>query len=663
MKKQLLLSLVALFTTLSICGQTKYGNVTMDELNMTTYEKDTTASAVVLSNIGFTRFRYDDRAGFQFETTVSVRIKILKSDGLDLCNVSVSYYELDYKNKEQITGLSGTTYNNENGKIVKTKLSKDYITDEQQENIKLKKFTMPGAKIGSVIEYKYTLVSDFYYYLRDFYFQKTSAPTLYAAYEIRIPEYFNFHVNQQGYSRISGDTKTVNESFSITYKDNNGRTAMDRVNCLAKEYKLEGHDIPALKYEPYVWTNKDYLDKISFELQSVQFPHSTIRNYSTTWAQIDQDILGKEKYGKYLNKKDLFKDVVKTDNVTLQYATEVQQIIKNKVKWNDKMGIYPEDLKESLKTGLGSSADMNFLLINALSTAGFQSFPVILSTRSNGRLPMTHPSIDAFNCVITGLQIGEETYYTDASNKFGDWNILPEECMVMQARKLMPSHGEWVDLSTISKGSDLILAQIKVEENSLNRIVKENLRGNKSLTFRNGYNSFKDEAEFIEKWSATVDMQIEDFKVEGLDQSGEIKTSYIAKSDFSRDDVVYISPMIEKHLSQNPFKEEKRTLPINFDFLLTYVQVCTIDIPEGYVVDELPKSEQYTFGENDISLIYKIVATGNKIQFQYKYVLNRLLFVAEEYNDLKNFFAKMVMKNSELIVLKKATQTENESPN
>lgn len=166
------LILMLLVSTCLSYSQTKFGNATMDELNMTVYPQDSTASAVILSKEGETRFIYNEVNGFQFEYTLKVRMKILKNEGLDLCNQSISYYQESRSTGEKIIGLSGTTYNLENGKIVKTKLSNDYIFDEDVENLwKVKKFSMPGAKVGSVVEYKYTITSIYLYELREFVFQ------------------------------------------------------------------------------------------------------------------------------------------------------------------------------------------------------------------------------------------------------------------------------------------------------------------------------------------------------------------------------------------------------------------------------------------------------------------------------------------------------------
>ena len=79
-----------------------------------------------------------------------------------------------------------------------------------------------------------------------------------------------------------------------------------------------------------------------------------------------------------------------------------------------------------------------------------------------------------------------------------------------------------------------------------------------------------------------------------------------------------------------------------------------VKIPEGYAIEELPQSEKIIFGDNnDLSFTYRIAVTGNDVSVQYQYVVNTLLVLPDAYADLRDFFSKIVQKNSAQIVLKK----------
>jgi len=653
------LMLLFFFLTSEIYSQSKYGNVTMDEMTMETYFPDTTAAAVMLLKYGDTRFVLNTNKGFQFETVIETKIKILKSEGLEWCDQQISFYEESNSRKEEIRGLSGMTYNLEDGKIVKTKLSKDHIFEEETDKKwKVKKFTMPAAKVGSVIEFKYTLISDFFWVLRDFTFQ-ASIPIVFCKYDITIPEYFVFNTNFQGYISLDTKRQPVNESFHLPHRDDHGNY-QSQVRCTAEQTISIGKNVPALKNESYLWTINDYISKVSFELKRIQFPYSTVKNFSNTWDDVDKGFMESGYFGGNLKKADLFKNEISKTDITLDKAKEIQDMVKYRVKWNDKNAVGTKDLKNALKDGIGNCADVNFLLINALKAGGFEAYPVLLSTRSNGRLPF-HPTEDAFNYVITAVKIDTTMYYTDAASKYGDWNLLPTKCMVPQGR-VMTSSGRpyWVDLSTLTPSSSLRVSQCEFTGTQFKAAVTETLKGSISNSVRTTYSSAKDENEFLESMSKRLGADIGDFKVTNLDDTGNpLVFNYIQSSDLSLDDdIIYLNPLTEKLFSSNPFKEEAREYPIQFNYLLNYVQIADITVPDGYVIDEVPKSEKIVFNDNDIALTYRITKTDKLIRVYYQYQLKKLLFLPQEYDNVKEFFSKLILKNSEMIVLKKTTANE-----
>lgn len=646
---------VALFLSSSqSLAQTKYGKVTMEELNMTTYPQDTVAEAVILSNVGDIRFVYSsDNGDFQYEYTVEKRIKILNEKGLEWCNDQIDYYVRNRENKEDIRKLEGTTYNLENGKIVKTKMSKDNIfQEEQDDNWKRTKFTLPGAKVGSVIEYKYTIVSDFYYEIRDFIFQY-GIPSEYTAFEIVIPEYFIYNVNQQGYENIPGEKTPTNETFRITY-----RGGSENITCSAEKINYKGINIAALRREPYLWTLNDYRSKVGFELRQTQFPHSMTRSFSSSWEKVDERIWDSDLLGGNLKKEGLFKDDVAGTEQSIQGAIAIDQMLKSKVKWNEKNALYPSNLGKALKEGLGNSADMNFLLINALNAAKFNAFPILLSTRSNGRLPISNPSMTSFNYVVTGLQIDTVMYVIDASDKYGAWNVLPDKAMVPQGRMMVSKMGRWTDLSNTNKGAAIFSSMVTVEPDKIVTKNSKVYRGQESRTIKETfYTDYKSKEDYIEKLEAKIGNKIEDFEITGIDNGyQDVKIKYTeTKDEDSNADLIYLTPIENVGLGENPFKNEIRKYPINYNFLTNRLFNVNIAIPEGYQVDELPQSVQFTLANKQVGFTYMIGQAANHINVKCQYQINDLLVAQTEYDSLKELYAQIAKKLSEQIVLKKIT--------
>ena len=251
----------------------KFGDISPEILKMKTYDKDTTASAVVLYEYCEVYYSINTiTADFEIVSEYTVRIKILKPEGTKFANQSIGFYKGSTRaTSEEITGLSGFTYNLEGGKIVKEKLSKDYIfTEDITEHRKRMKFAMPAVKEGSVFEYKYKQTSPYYDNPLNYKFQR-SIPVQYSYFIIQIPEYFTFNKETKGYEPIKVNVKKINQTLMFKTQT---------INCTAEEISVETKNLPALKDESYVWNHYDYMAGISFELKSKQFPGQLYKNYT-----------------------------------------------------------------------------------------------------------------------------------------------------------------------------------------------------------------------------------------------------------------------------------------------------------------------------------------------------------------------------------------------
>ncbi len=423
------------------------------------------------------------------------------------------------------------------------------------------------------------LVSDFYWMLRDFDFQE-SIPVEYSVFDITIPEYFRYTPNYQGYLRFNTKSEFENENFPAAYRDRFG-VYQEALRWTSSRTITEVRNAPAMKKESYVWAISDYISRVSYELKNIDLPFAEKAHNitSSSWSKVAGNYMGASSFGKRLKEEKLFKDEISQGDPTLDRAREIQDMIKYKVKWNDRNARIPGNLTNVLKKGEGNSADINFLLINALKTGGFDAFPVLLRTRSDGRLPMFRPTERAFDYVITGIQIDTTIYYTDAAAKYGNWNILPEECMVPNACELRDERFHWRDLSTIAPSSAVKMANFKFTDSKAKAKVTETLKGNTAYNARSSYFDAKDEQDYVEKKSARLEAEIDSFSISNLDNTAEALTmSYVQMQDINLDeDVVYINPIVEKLYSTNPFTEEKREYPVQFDNLMNYVQI--IDIP------------------------------------------------------------------------------------
>jgi len=118
-------------------------------------------------------------------------------------------------------------------------------------------------------------------------------------------------------------------------------------------------------------------------------------------------------------------------------------------------------------------------------------------------------------------------------------------------------------------------------------------------------------------------------------------------------DVLYLNPFIVFREEANPFKLEKRLYPVDFDTQVEKMYLGKYTIPEGFQVDELPKSRVLVMPDKSAKYSYSVTQFGNTINISSNLQINKTLFTQEEYPGLREFYNQVIAKQAEQIVLKK----------
>ena len=626
---------------------------------MTIYEKDTAASAVVLYENMDTYYEYDNELFFRVVNRYFVRIKILTNDGLSQADQQIyRYLGATNRMSDQLFGLTGFTYNLVNGKIEKTKLSKEHIFEEKtSEHLSRTKFAFQSVKPGSVIEYKYELSSPRYWDLNDYYFQR-SIPVKYSKYSLKIPEYFYFKKETRGTEPILPKESRENQTIVIS-----GRP----FNFTANTYEFVTKDLPGLKDESYVWSIRDFLAKVTFELHSFVIPGIVHETYSNTWERVDEKLLPDSDFGKQFNHK-FFKDKLPTLLTAEMTDTEkvraIYNMVKKEVKWNEENTFWVKNPREALKKGLGTSAEINAILISALREAGFNAYPIAMRLRHTGRIPITHPTIDNFNYFIAAVDIDGKPVYMDAVTTHSDLNVMPTSRLADFSRSIREEkQSAMVNLTNISKSSGTTVITAMFNENGeLSGKVQEAFSSQLGYELRNRISQSKDEQEFFDKIAAAQNIEISSYLTKDIantDKRVTLEYDFTKKDVVTGDEYIYFNPLVFPLYEESPFKAEERKLPVEFSYPYDKRYVVTIDIPEGYEVEALPTSTKVTINDkNDIVYQYLITEykeTG-KIAISLQFALNRIIYLQNEYQSLRDFFLYLATSNNEQVVLKKIAQ-------
>ena len=672
--KHLLAGLVLALSSQILIAQKapiKFGDIPIEDLKMATYPKDSSASAVILTDFGQSSLTYSQSDGFSLLFERITRIKILSKDGLDWATFSIPLYK-DGGANEKLSGLKGATYNLENNKVVETKMKNDAVFKEKAtENLDIVKVTLPGVKVGSVIEISYKVMSDFLFHFQDWEFQST-IPARWSEYRATIPEYYNYDKYTQGYIPLTiVEEQDVPSSITLTSseRESTGRFGAvktefttDRVEFKEKRSRWAAQDVPAFNAEPFITTPKDYILKINFELAYKKFPGRPIEPIMGSWADLNKQYSESEHFGKEITGNGFLKKTVEEITAGLsapeQKISAINNYVKQNVEWNGYSFKFTDSpLRKILDEKKGSSADINLLLGSMLEKAGFDVSPVLLSTRDHGFVRQTIPISSQFNYVVCLVKLNDKMILLDATDRWLPTGTLPQRCLNGNGFIVSKDGAvNWIPLkSTKSKKySNVDLAVTPAGE----------LRGKLSLD-QSGYYAqsgrkellTKGESGYVKDMIANRSWLVEKSEFKNAKDIGEsfkeLHDVVISDHAVVTDGIIYINPFIDQQEKENPFKLEKREYPVDYGSPLEKLYICKISVPDGYAVDELPKSVVIKLPNNSARYVYNLVQAGNSISLTSHLQINNSLFTQDEYPHLREFYTQLVSKQAEQIVLKK----------
>jgi hypothetical protein len=626
----------------------KFGTVAPADIQSRAYAPDTTAEAVILDDFGETFLEEDEHRGYRVAYRRLTHIKILKKSGYSWASVSVPMYRAGTNQQETIREVRGRTYNaNPGGGATTVDLTEKEVFEENLgDGWFAAKFTLPDVREGSVIEYSYVVLSDFVFRLNDWAFQH-EIPVRRSEHHLALSPNFQYRVIFNGPVALSLDRSSPGLNGGIRYE-----WAMDNV--------------PPLREEPYMTALNDYRARIRFELTGTTLPGQGPRSYSKTWEDLDKTLLTEAEFGQALNRTGFLKDLgqqLKTGYPdTLARLTAAHDLVKTLMTWNGKHTIWAGSaLKTAYERKTGSAAEINLLLVGLLREAGLDAQPVVLSTRRHGLVPQNYPLLTWFNHVVALVTAGGRDVLLDATSPLLAADMLPAECLNGTGRLIHLRRPRWVSLAPRQR-------QVTVHTLALTLKPDGSLSGT-AETSHSGYAGLQRRTEVFTKGvSAFLQKDLPraypscTLSLPAVDNADSVGKSLVTRCTLESTELVqtagnrlYLTPLLSTARRENPFKSPKRAFPVDFGAALEETSLISFAVPEGYVVEELPKSLGIALPNDGGRYTFSVLQslTDNKLRVTSRLVLRKTVFTPDEYGALREFFDKIVAKQAEQVVLKK----------
>ncbi|QDK78456.1 DUF3857 domain-containing protein [Spirosoma sp. KCTC 42546] len=619
---------------------------------------DSTAEAVVLYDYGEVWFDKSDN-DIWLNTTYHVRLKIRKKSAYDRATIQQITRRGTMGQHELVSDFEGYTYNLTNGDVSISQLKKEgHFTEKASDQFWVEKYTLPNVREGSIIEYKYTVRTPFgvTYNPRTWRFQQ-DIPVRWSEYRITIPDYFYYKMLMSGYLAM-----LVNDRKSTTVGLFSGQP-----DVTASAYRFAMKDIPAFRDEAYITTDDDYMAKIEFELASYQIPGSTgivRKDIAVSWETLDKTLLTDIDFGGQIKRTGFLRETAKSllasQADTLGRVKAAYDYIRQTIKWNDDAGIWSSTgIKKVLENKKGNAADINLMLIALLREMDIDANPVILSTRSHGRINELYPLIKKFNYVVAQVSVGGKDLLLDATDAFLPVGMLPLHCLNGKGRLVHPTKSRFVSLNPYERDVEVHMGTFTLTEDG-------EVSG-KLAHSHGGYSAWSARKQFATdgkaKYLESIQKKRPAWQIDKVDFSGADEKSSAFNTDYTitipeacgrAGDRYYFHPMLTEAHTVNPFKETDRLYPVDFGIPIEETFSATYTLPKNFKVEELPKPVSMVLPENGGRFMYQVgVVSENQIQIISRISLRKPMYFAEEYGSLRELFSRIVAKHAEQIVLKR----------
>ena len=650
----------------------KFGQIDAQDLTAAPFAADS-AAAVVLCDFGRSRLK-GKSSGLQVVFERVTRIKILTKAGFDEATVEIPLYHRG-DNQERISNLRGFTYNLVNGAVEKTKLeASGAFFEKRTANVNVQKFTLPNVRAGAVIEFAYTLSSDFLFNFQDWTFQR-DIPVRWSEYRVSIPSFYRYKIIYQNSRDFTVNNAHVGSTNLLLDHKLSGGGMLDghvtgsvTISAPTEEHQWALKDVPALVPEPYMTTAQDYVARLDFELAGEQWPDQPYHDLTGTWAQVDERLLADEHFGGRFGRASLLKeqlrDVATQFPVITERAAAVREAVLAAVRYDgtDRYSA-PDPLRKAFDAHRGTSADVNLLLIAALRDAGLPAHPLLLSTRDHGHVSQEFPLLDRFNYVVALVPLPDgKDLLVDATEPLLPCGVLPERCLNQAGRLIMknPAEGRWVDLSPSQR-------HVRYQQIALTMDAQGGLSGTVHEE-RGGYAGTDARQELAslgeKKYLANLTQQHEGWTVPSI-KLGQVESldkpllldyalAQPAAAGSEAPSTIYLSPLSDFGARQNPFRRPNRTFAVDFGVAQEEIVLLTLTLPAGYELAEVPKPALITLPNDRGRFVYSVnVAAPGVVQLTSRLSLRDTVYPPAAYASLRELYRLLMVRQSEKLIIQK----------
>ena len=268
---------------------------------------------------------------------------------------------------------------------------------------------------------------------------------------------------------------------------------------------------------------------------------------------------------------------------------------------------------------------------------------------------------------MAAANINGENCLLDACEPFSTLDILPTNTLNWYGRLISPNGSSVIyDLSPKKSSKSVVTMSVALKEDgTCDGKFRQQFDNHYALEFRKIYTKGNEDNFLKELEEEYDDLEISDY---GLKNLKELDKPVVHNYNFVKAGMVeqvgqklIFNPLFHLVEKENPFKSEKREYPVDFGYPWEDIYTVMIQIPAGYQVEHLPEPAVLVLPNEAGSFWYNISQNGSTIYVKANIKLKSAMIAPDNYIHLKDFYTKLIEKETEKVVLSKITGNGSQS--
>jgi uncharacterized protein DUF3857 len=596
------------------------------------------------------------------------RIKILTEGGKKYADIEIPYVDKMFRIEEvkaRTVQPDGKT-TDFNGQIFDKLVAK-----AKRVKVQVKTFTLPDVRVGSIIEYSYTLQKldkppDVLRHPEGYIItQPVIIPTArWTIQEELSTRHARFAIRPLPRITLRSNARGFDQASEIRQQPD-GATVLELTNIAAFQEEEFMPPAEMLKSRVYFF----------YRLGAGVDAESFWREHGKRWAEVWEKFIGNFKDVQRVVEQTISPDDAPETKLRKLYDRAQQIRFVSFERPRSEKEDKAEGLKENrnvadvLKHGYGFANEINLLFVAFARAAGFESAPVRVASRDERFFDPQLFDTSQLTASVVWVRVGTKDYYLDPATLYCPFGLLPWPETDTAGISVRKEGG--VQVTTPAP----ISANAVIERKASLHLDREGtLQGNLEVTFtghealeRRLDNRDKDEAarrkslqEEVQSWlppGSNAELKRVDRWEQArsmLSADFSIKVPNLATVAGRR---LLLPAGIFQATKAHPFQNARRIHPVYFPYPYQVIDDLTLELADGQKMEDLPapRYQVLSYGSYQISCQNQ----GGRIEVHRKMVMDGIFFKVEYYPVLRAFFDSVRAGDEQQMVLQNAPAVES----